>query len=188
MADKFPSTLLVSLADKLAKLGDDPSRRDVETEIRKADLDLLDKINQISQQIAFTPTVSRSVITTTQTQAAAAAGTWYNKGGSLKLGVGTFDISWSADFSCSASNTIVRGTLSTSSTSETDTDFSAEWIMGTASQTCTLPVYRMKRRIVLTSSTTYYLNVLTPSVATPTIGFAAGAGTGNIIIEAEQVA
>ena len=49
MADKFPSTLLVSLADKLAKLGDDPSRRDVETEIRKADLDLLDKINQLSQ-------------------------------------------------------------------------------------------------------------------------------------------
>lgn len=48
MSDKYPSTLLVSLADKLAKITDEAVRRDIETEIRKADLDLLAKINEIA--------------------------------------------------------------------------------------------------------------------------------------------
>ena len=61
MADKFPSTLLVSLADKLAKLGDEPSRRDVTKEIPKADLDLLDKINQLAQQVASAGSPTKEV-------------------------------------------------------------------------------------------------------------------------------
>lgn len=52
MADKYPSTLLVTLADKLAKISDEAVRRDIETEIRKADLDLLAKINEVYASIA----------------------------------------------------------------------------------------------------------------------------------------
>ena len=48
----FASTLLVNLKDKLDKISDQSVRNDIETEIRKADLDLLDKINQISQQLS----------------------------------------------------------------------------------------------------------------------------------------
>ena len=51
MSDKYPSTLLVSLADKLAKISDESVRRDIETEIRKADLDLLVKINTIAASV-----------------------------------------------------------------------------------------------------------------------------------------
>lgn len=54
MGNKYPSTLLVSLADKLEKIADKQVRQDIETEIRKADLDLLAKINEIVLNASLT--------------------------------------------------------------------------------------------------------------------------------------
>jgi hypothetical protein len=51
VGNKYPSTLLVSLADKLEKIADKQVRQDIETEIRKADLDLLAKDNELSARI-----------------------------------------------------------------------------------------------------------------------------------------
>lgn len=51
MADKYPSTLLVDLKEKLEKISDQTVRQQIETEIRKADLDLLKKINEVQAAI-----------------------------------------------------------------------------------------------------------------------------------------
>ena len=60
----FASTLLVQLKDKLDKITDQSVRNDIETEIRKADLDLLDKINQIAQQVSSSASPTKEVIYT----------------------------------------------------------------------------------------------------------------------------
>ena len=74
----FASTLLVNLKDKLDKITDQSVRNDIETEIRKADLDLLDKINQLSSALA---TIQASIPSTGNLaplpQTAAGVGQWY---------------------------------------------------------------------------------------------------------------
>ncbi len=131
--------------------------------------------------------IYRSVVSASQTQVSAAQNTWYNKGGSLPYVPGSFELKWSGNMQCAASNTVVQATLSTANNSESDQDLSAEWIMGTASQTCDVPASRSKR-FVAAAAGTLFLNARTTSVATPTIGFAAGPGQGNVIIELKRVA
>lgn len=182
----FPSTTLVNIKDKLKRAlegkaeGESTSLLgDIEMEIRKADLDLLDKINKS----LVTTTVYRTSVKSTTTQASAVQNKWYTIA-TLRVPASTVDIMWSGNISCSASNTVVQVTLSNNASAEWDQDLSAEWTMGTAAQTCDVPAYRMKRQVTLASDTILYLLVRTPSAATPTIGFSAGAGIGSIIIEA----
>ena len=128
-------------------------------------------------------TVYRNVITTQQV-ASITFGSWTNKGGSLTLGPGVYELSWSASLQSTSSTPDVEATLSTANNSESDVDFTARAAIYTA--TAEEPAYRRKR-VIVPAVTTYYLNCQ-PNTGTQTVGFNAGAGIGNTIIEAKRVA
>jgi hypothetical protein len=128
-------------------------------------------------------TVYRNVATSSST-ASTAINVWTNQGGSLALGPGVYELSWSGGIAATdAANTQVAATLSTDNNSETDIDFTAFGLV--VATNTPYPGYRRKRVVVLANAT-YYLNVSNPS-GTHTIGFAAGAAKGNTIIEAKRV-
>ena len=126
-------------------------------------------------------TVYRNVITTSQSQAIT-AGTWYNKGGSITLGPGIYEISWSSGMDGQNVNSAMKGTLSTANNSESDQDLTSETYVSVAGSI--FSNYRRKR-VILSATTTYYLNLT--SSASYTGEFSAGPGVGNIIIEAKRV-
>jgi hypothetical protein len=127
-------------------------------------------------------TVYRNVITSTQT-ASTATGIWTNQGGSLTLNPGVYELEYSADVYDASAPANLFATLSTGSTTETDKDFSAGGNSVSSAAQC--PVSR-KKRVLLSVTTTFYLNAM-QNHGTDTIGFIAGAGYGNIRIEAKRV-
>jgi len=131
-------------------------------------------------------TVYRNVITTPQTQVAPVQNTWYNKGGSLAIAPGVYELSWSAIVLATAVMQNIGVTLSTGASSESDVDFSATATILSAS-TLSSGMYRTKR-VILTVATTYYLNiVLLTTAGGGNIAFYAGTSYGNIRIEAKRV-
>ena len=128
-------------------------------------------------------TVYRNVITSTQTSSLT-QNTWTNKGGSLALSPGVYELQWKANLLDSSNSSEMSGTLSTANNSESDIDLTARVSLYTVGADCSQT--RMKR-IIVSSLVTYYLNAMCNGVS-HTAGFGAGAGFGSIIIEAKRVA
>ena len=126
--------------------------------------------------------ILRSVLTTTQTQTSASAGIWYNKGGSLAVSPGIWDLSWRATFLAGAA-AFVSATLSTTSSSESDIDLTSMFYRGLNEDGSV----SNSKRVQVAAAATYYLNIMTTSAGV-TISFQAGAGYGNTIITAKRVA
>jgi hypothetical protein len=136
--------------------------------------------------VATNGPILRNVITSIQTQTSPVNGTWYNKGGSLALTPGVYELSWSAslDVILSAGTGCVFATLSTGSASESDIDFSAGFYMTTVTE-ANGPAFR-KKIVTLATSPTYYLNIVTLYAAS-SISFYGAAKYGNTIIEARRI-
>jgi hypothetical protein len=125
-------------------------------------------------------TVYRNVTTSTQTQATPGT-TWWNLGGSLALAPGVYEMSISGQIGANIAANL-SATLSTGTTTESDIDM-------TKGVTATIGNYEefyQKKRIVVAAAGTYYLNAKTN--AGTSLYLQAGAGVGNIIIEAKRVA
>lgn len=106
--------------------------------------------------------------TSSRTQAAAVAGTWYNPGSlSLSVPIGSWDLSFQAAVQTGQPN--VFATLSNANNSESDSDFT-DVLAGPGATTVVTSVARCKP-LAVAATTSYYLNVKTDSGATPTIGF-----------------
>jgi hypothetical protein len=128
-------------------------------------------------------TVFRSSINTTQTQASPAQNSWYNRGGSITVPPGVYEVEYSCCVSDLGSYTTYT-TLSTANNSESDPDLSAALPYSAAPTPC--PVSR-KKRVVVSVSTTFYLNIGTMSASANTLQLIAGGMGGNIRIEAKRV-
>jgi hypothetical protein len=138
-------------------------------------------------------TTYRNVIASNQTQSTPTQNTWYNKGGSLTLQPGVYDLSWSAVFGAQGGSTNVAyavATLSTGNNSETDADFTAsnENVAGAATSNVLIQASAFRRKtVIVATATTYYLNIETPTLNQSSVSFYAGAGEGNCIIEARRI-
>jgi hypothetical protein len=136
--------------------------------------------------VATNGPILRNVITSIQTQTSPVNGTWYNKGGTLALAPGVYELSWSAslDVILSSGTGCVFATLSTGAASETDIDFSVGFYFTTVTE-ANGPAFR-KKIVTLATSPTYYLNIATLYAAL-SISFYGAAKYGNIIIEAKRI-
>jgi hypothetical protein len=105
--------------------------------------------------------------TTTRSQAAAVANTWYNPGSlSLAVPIGAWWLEWMSEISVSVAGNSIFGTLSTANNSESDNDFSAAGNVAGASYGI---VTGRHKAILLAAKTSYFLNVKTTSGGTPTL-------------------
>jgi hypothetical protein len=133
-------------------------------------------------------TVYRNVITATQSQSSPTQNTWYNKGGSLALSPGVYELSWGASIQ-GIGVSAVGGTLSTANNSASDTDFNSYQDNNITVGNNVSSHYRRKR-VVVAASTTFYLNIGTNTASGTTISFigsGSGMGPSNTIIEAKRV-
>lgn len=129
--------------------------------------------------------VYRSVVTSTQTQASPSAGTWYNKGGSVALGPGSYDLSWSAVLYVAGSAGNVQGTLSIANNSESDPDLSSG--NGADASSNIIGSSFRRKRVQVLAALTYFLNIKTISAGMTSIILNAGSGWGNIVIDARRI-
>ena len=129
-------------------------------------------------------TVYRSVITSTQSQASPTVNQWYNRGGTLALKPGVYELSWQATPVVAVAGAIVAATLSTGSSSESDIDFTG--CVYTNYSIASASLSRSKR-VVIAVNTTYYLNVESEAAGATSVNFNAGSGLGNTRIEAKRV-
>jgi hypothetical protein len=136
-------------------------------------------------------TLYRNVLTSIQGQTTPNANQWYNKGGSLALSPGVYELSYKAAIQTNVGTVSAATgiTLSTGSTSETDIDlttnvYSQQGVSGIYGG----EVYA-KKKVIVASATTFYLNISSFATlgGTGNIEFICGAGYGNTIIEAKRV-
>lgn len=101
-------------------------------------------------------------------QLSAVQNTWYNKGGSISIPIG----SWTVSYDCEITNLAASGdtelltTLSTGASSESDSGMTSDSYGGTQYLSSGV---RREKIISLSSKTTYYLNIKTTRTNTPNI-------------------
>lgn len=124
-----------------------------------------------------------SIIKSQSTQVAT-GGTWYNIGNhSLSLPIGEWDLSYTGSHLIAGSSVIVLFvSLSTSASSETNSEFSTEFY-NNATTNIALATYK-RRPVSITSTTPYYLIFKSAGSGTPTI-YNLEAETA-VIVEAEN--
>jgi hypothetical protein len=127
--------------------------------------------------------IYRTVLTADQT--ASGTGAWVNfsGGASLALPAGVYE---GLGYQCAlfvSVNSAVSLTLSIANNSESDKDLTCEQYLG-ATTSLIANVFKQKKRIVVLSASTYYLN---GNLGSGTITIRATAPGGNAIIEAKRV-
>lgn len=106
-----------------------------------------------------------------RSQAAAAAGTWYNIGSSLlSVPIGAWSVEYFVDASPVTAVPIYT-TLSTANNSESDVDFSMRFFAGAGATGGAQATLARRKNLLLAAKTTYFLNAKTSSGAAPTLGF-----------------
>lgn len=122
---------------------------------------------------------------TDRSQAAAAAGTWYNIGttnSQISIPIGCWDVQYFITLQQdAAASIIVTATLSTANNSESDANNSASF---TSSASFNGGTVSKKNVISVAAKTTYYLNAKTPNAGTPTLYFRNGTSGAPMRLEA----